>query len=1206
MTTTLDPMTFPLTGSQLIEASAGTGKTTAITNLYLRLVLGHGCEPLLPDRILVVTFTEAATQELRDRIRARLSQAAQAFRDGTEADAFLSALRADYPPESHAEQARALEVAAEWMDEAAVFTIHSWAWRMLREHAFASDTLFDQQLVTDTGPRLAEATRDYWRAFIAGLEPMAAQWLGSWCAHPDALQRQIRPLLARPTALATPLPPKEALTDAARHHAEWLQALKAEPWAERVADFREIFQRADAVDAFDRRKLGPKNVEGWLNSLEAWSAEADAVALELKKGWEALTPDRIHAAWKGDPALRDELAGCELLTELPALKTALDNPPDDGRGAVLAHAAQWIGSRFEAAQTQHAELGFDDLLTRLDRALQGPGAKTLAGMIRAQYPVVLIDEFQDTDPTQYRIFDAVYDIAGDHAQTAVVMIGDPKQAIYAFRGADIHTYLKARSACAGRLHTLAVNYRAAGAMVAGVNRLFAPAEERSGAGAFRFRRGEDNPLPFAPATAAGRNEVFVVGGVALDDREAPALQLWQDATLDDGKGLPGVGEERWAIAEAFASRLVEWLNAADRGEVGFRNEAGVLRPLTPGDIAVLVNQRAEAEIIRAAMRRRGLRSVYLSDRDSVYGAPQAAEIALWLQAAAEPDQVRAVRSALATASIGLSAAELEQLSLDESLLEQRIEQFRGYRLDWQRRGVLPMIRRLLDDFDIPARLLGDETLGERALTDILHIAELLQAASRGLEGEHALLRYLLEQIQANEEGTAVDVPSIRLESDAHLVQVVTVHKSKGLQYPLVFLPFAADYRSIKNNAGEVLRWHDEQGQLQLSASGGLRAMAGAREARLAEDLRKLYVAVTRAQFATFVGVAPRKRLDKSALGYLLSAFDPEAPPVIEPAPAITTTRLNTRDEPLVNAAARDYTGGRRPAWWIGSYSGLRDRRGGLGSEAVSREAMVLEEEAAIVDAAAGRGAADEPSAHPFIHEFPRGAATGSFLHDCLEWACNRGFSALLADPAALRDLVARRCQVRGWESYIDPLTDWLLRVMQTPLPLPGSGDDSRMPLQAAELASAELEFTVGVARADIQVIDQAITAHTLDGLPRPAIAPGRLNGMLKGFIDLVFLYEGRYYVADYKSNALGESDADYTEAAMRAAILGGRYDLQYSLYLLALHRLLSVRLPDYDYDRHVGGALSIFLRGIDGEQAGVHAERPPRALIETLDREFQP
>ncbi len=1205
MTAALNPLTFPLAGSQLIEASAGTGKTTAITNLYLRLVLGHGSEPLLPDRILVVTFTEAATQELRDRIRTRLAQAAQAFREPTDTDEFLTALRGEYAADEHLQQARKLELAAEWMDEAAVFTIHGWAWRMLREHAFASDSLFEQQLVTDTGPRLAEATRDYWRAYIAGLDSVTAQWLASWCSHPDALQRQVRPLLSRPSALAAAQSPASALTEAVQRHQNWLTALKAKPWGEWIAEFLTAFDAADAEDAFNRKTLRPSDVKRWLQQLEAWQADPEAGELNLRTGWERLTPAHIKAAWKKDDNGYTALSDCALIAELPALKAELDNPPDDGRSAVLAQAAEWIGERFQAAQIQHAELGFDDLLTRLDQALQGPGAAALSGMIRRQYPVVLIDEFQDTDPTQYRIFDAVYDIASNHAETAVVMIGDPKQAIYAFRGADIHTYLKARSACAGRLHTLVRNYRAAAAMVEGVNRLFAPAEANTGRGAFRFRDAQQNPLPFEPATAAGRDEVFVADGMALDDAERPALQLWQEATLDDAKGVPGITEERQAIAESFASRIVALLNAAARGEAGFRDAAGALRPLTPGDVAVLVNKRDEAELIRTAMRRRGLRSVYLSDRDSVYAAPQAAEMALWLQAAAEPDHVTAVRSALATASIGLSVAELDRLSSDESAVERRIEQFRGYRDDWQRRGVLPMIRKLLDDFSIPARLLADETQGERALTDILHIAELLQQASRALEGEHALLRYLLEQLQAEAEGTAAEVPQIRLESDAQLVQVVTVHKSKGLQYPLVFVPFAADAKKASVKNGKILRWHDEQGRLRLSATDGPRALAAAEEARLAEDLRKLYVAVTRAQFATFVGVAPRKRLADSALGYLLSALPADAKSLIEPAPAITAEVLQTPTEPVAELTARRYGGKRRPAWWIASYSGLRDRRGGLAIESASRETMVLEDEAAI-ESPSTATAVDTDSAHPFIHEFPPGPASGSFLHDCLEWACARGFRALVADPAPLRDQVARRCQVRGWERDIEPLTDWLLRILQTPLPLLGVPEGPAMPLCEAEATSPELEFTLGVSRADIQQVDQLITTHTLDGLPRPAIAPGQLNGMLKGFVDLVFLHQGRYYVADYKSNALGECDADYTHELMRGAILRGRYDLQYSLYLLALHRLLSVRLPDYDYDQHIGGALSIFLRGIDGPQAGVHAERPPRAFIEALDQEFRP
>lgn len=229
------------------------------------------------------------------------------------------------------------------------------------------------------------------------------------------------------------------------------------------------------------------------------------------------------------------------------------------------------------------------------------------------------------------------------------------------------------------------------------------------------------------------------------------------------------------------------------------------------------------------------------------------------------------------------------------------------------------------------------------------------------------------------------------------------------------------------------------------------------------------------------------------------------------------------------------------------------------------------------------------------------AAVGTFLHEILEWAGGQGFGRIADAPALLRDAVARRCAVRGWERWIDPLCAWLQDFLRQPL---GSADEPGFALADLDTWVVEMEFWVAVHDVDLAALDALVCRHTLGGAERPPLKAGQLNGMLKGFIDLVVEHDGRYYVIDYKSNWLGPDDAAYTAAAMAQEILAKRYELQYVLYLLALHRLLKLRLPGYDYETHMGGALYLFLRGSQAPTRGIHAERPPRALIESLDRLF--
>ena len=1229
----LDPLRFVLRGSRLIEASAGTGKTFTIAALYLRLVLGHGGEasfdrPLNPPDILVVTFTDAATQELRGRIRDRLAQAARCFEAAADEaglagqgfDRLLLDLRAGYPPSQWPACAARLRLAAEWMDEAAVSTIHGWCQRMLSEHAFDSGSLFTQQLEADQPELMAEAVRDHWRAHFTPLPLDAAARVKAWWADPGALLKEVQRLHAWREHLPEGRPPAEALqaaeTEAARVLGE-LQRPWAGPagWAVALAELLEQAVAAKSLSLHHNRKKWMAEIHRWAHaSVQDGAAEGPQIT---KDAWARLSPGSLAGLACGDvPAGWLSHPGWQALADL---RQALAQLPD-ARFDMLCHAVHDVNRRFEAEQQRRAQIGFDALLLRLDKALQGPGGQRLADRIRRQFPVALIDEFQDTDALQYRIFDAVYRLHENASDTALVLIGDPKQAIYGFRGADIHTYLRARLDTAGRLETLGTNFRSSHAMVEAVNRLFAHGEARVD-GAFGFRQGDDNPVPFQPVQARGRAERWVDRSEGA--AEAPALVFW---TLE-APGKPTVEATRQRMAQACATEVVRLLHAGQANQAGFARDDGAWRPVQPGDLAVLVQGRTEAEAVRKALRERGVRSVYLSDRESVFQSPVAADVQRWLQACAAPDDDRRLRAALATATLALGWDELDRLGHDELAWEARVLQFRDYHRLWQQQGVLPLLRRLLHDHQVPARLLaqGDE----RRLTDLLHLSELLQTASVTLDGEHALVRWLAEQRQDEASASGHDVRRLRLESEASLVTVVTVHKSKGLEYPLVFLPFGTSVKPVAPKAGETLRWRDADGHWRVEPSPSAEALAAADRERLGEDLRKLYVALTRARHATWVGLVPDKALDLSALGHLAglqpgdeydslcAALDRlarhpsggEAVMDLQAAPA--ETELTYRD-PTPPAPARPEPPRRdqpHARWWIASYSALRVDEAtwvppALAAQSAGEERFLqaLQERASVDDGA------DLVLPQATLHGFDRGAGPGTFLHQLLEWAGRRGFARLATEPVAQRDmadLVARRCNLRGWSAWTETLQHWLGQWVGTPLPLDSLDPEAGAAAPAAwRRYQVELEFWLPVQGVDAVAVDRAVCEHLLPGRERAPLAPQQLQGLFKGFIDLVFEHHGRHYVLDHKSNWLGPDDSHYHPEALASAVLSQRLELQYALYTLALHRLLRSRMPDYDYDRHVGGALVLFLRGHAAPGQGVFADRPPRALIERLDTLF--
>jgi exodeoxyribonuclease V beta subunit len=1266
MSNLLQPLSFPLHGSRLIEASAGTGKTWTIAALYLRLVLGHGgadgyARPLLPSDILVMTFTRAATRELSNRVRERLIEAAAYFRQdagagGGKADPYLDALLESYPDEAARSQAaHRLMLAAETMDEAAIFTIDAWCQRMLREHAFDSGSLFDEELVTDEAALFDDAAHDYWRQQVYPLDARLLEPLLDCWADVEQLKASVRALAGRREWLEREV---ERSGGAGR---ETLGALIGrlqrvqrsrvlelkEGWCERANRMEQwiVAEREAAPKCFHGAKMKPESVAKWFEALRAWAQDDHQLHPDLNgTAWNRLAPDGLlDACAKGyTPAIPADFDA------IPPLKAALDQL-EPLEHALYRHAALAIARRMEELKRNARQFGFADMLDRLQQALQGDNGAALRQRIVDQYPVALVDEFQDTAPNQYRIFDLLYRVEANDAALGLFLIGDPKQSIYGFRGADIHSYLSARQATTGRHYQLGTNFRSTQALVAAVNQVFLHAEghaERPGhpKGAFRFRAGEDNPLPFEAVDANGRRERLVGAG-------GPLAALLVSCTEADG-----IRKDDYR--EYFAHHCAEHIAGLLNDErAGFEGSDGFKR-LQPADIAVLVRDRKEAAAIRLALARRRIASVYLSDKDSVIDSEEAADVLRWLTAMANPLDGGLARAAFATRTAGLPLAELARLSGDELAWEQRVEQLKTLHLVWQRQGVLAMLRRFIHELDLPSTMLSLAG-GERRLTNLLHLAELLQTASRQLDGEQALIRWLAEQIETG--GDSGDERVLRLESDAELVKVVTVHKSKGLEYPLVYLPFAVTARKADKRNRSFLEYTDAMGTRHIDMALSDDALAAVEEARLAEDLRLLYVALTRPRHFLWLGVAAlaaRKEgantLHESALGYLLTGG--EALPAASLAlrweqvkggcDAIAVHRLDQAEGAAERGAAsftmlqredlqaplvpaRRFEGDFERDWSVGSFTSLTRRNpqdpsqgyaqllaadlladGGAaagwderaprapaavapGEARVPRTALqakLLEQQAL---AEALQRIADEP-----WHRFPRGSVPGNFLHEQLEWMAHEGFASV--DDAQFDARLLRRIERAGWANRQDDALAWLRAVAATPLPPLGA------PLSALHGALPELEFWFPSERLSSGALDRLCRRHVLPGVARPALPERRLHGMLKGFMDLVFEHEGRYWVLDYKSNALGGNDSAYHAKALALGVAEHRYDIQGALYMLALHRLLRSRLGDaYDPATQLGGAIFFFLRGIGHAQTrGCCVLAPEAGLLDGLDALF--
>lgn len=1210
----LQAESFELWGSRLIEASAGTGKTWTIAALYVRLVLGHGAEQgferaLRPSEILVMTFTRAATRELSDRIRERLLVAAQWFRGKKAANArdpFLDTLMEAYASESERKRAAwLLAMAAESMDDASVHTIDAWCQRMLKEHAFDSGCLFDEELVADEDAMRLQAIQDYWRQSCYPLaQESLAKVLAVWPSV-EALAKDMKGLSGQaiPESAAQGTL-EEVQVRATAQRLKDLKQLKA-GWSTRADSMRDWLIGQLPAKTNGWATLRQADTEKWLGKLKEWANDPEDTSLKEalgKTAWDRLTPEGLQSVRAvGSPAI---LFPTEF-HEFDELRVALEKLPTPA-AALRMHAAANVAKRLLKLKRQSGSFGFADMLTRLHTALNSENGARLRERILAQYPVALIDEFQDTSPLQYQIFDQIYQTQANDRRSALLLIGDPKQSIYGFRGADIYSYMQARRATSGRHYVLETNFRSTETLVGVVNHWFARADAARIEGAFMYRQGSDNPLPFVKVKANGRKEQLVTSA-----GHVPAMTLVHDLKIKNSN------DSLKAFGARCAEQIVTWLNDP---QSGFIEPGEPFKRLRPADIAVLVRTGKEAAAVRKELALRSVTSVYLSDKDSVFGSPVAHDLVHWLRAVATPQDVRLVRAGLATATIGLSLNELGWLASNDEAFDTRSMQLRQLKLVWQSQGVLAMLRQTLHQLGLAATWLPDPD-GERKLTNFLHLAELLQSASSMLDGEQALIRWL--QTEISEGGAQGDEQVVRLESDSDLVKVITIHKSKGLEYSVVCMPYATSFRKVDRKLTRFVNLADNQGIRHLHLDFDNEQLAQAERDRLREDLRLLYVALTRARHALWVGFSALKTGNSEACishnsgsGFLLGGTDPiDAPNWLAPlmdcasgdsnillieAPDDTPRSTLQHSTDLVALKIpSDYRANFERNWKIGSFSqltqdiSLAPAGSELSSLQVQRPADDEPDATEPSDSSAFSEALLSSSPQTW-HKFPKGADAGNFLHEQMEWLTAEGFALPENEPLIQR--LQRRCEHAGRDKHTDTVVAWLSEVVQTRLPGPDAC------LMELEHVLSEMEFWLPANRIVANEVDALCQAHVLAGVARPKLAERTLHGMLMGFADLVFEHQGKYWVLDYKSNFLGENDASYDCKTLANAMAHHRYDVQAALYMLALHRLLKLRLGrSYDPEVQLGGAVYLFMRGVRGPESGVCLIPASIALMDALD-----
>ena len=1196
----LNPITLPLNQISLIEASAGTGKTYTIGSLYLRLLLKAGennfSRPLNVEEILVVTFTEMATEELKKKIRERITDAIDkltAFAETKDKsafknDEFLTALCQDL---NIFEAIHRLKLADQNMDLAAIYTIHGFCRRMLMQYAFHSGIHFNLELIKDQSDLLVRFANEFWREHFYPLPFEMADFIANELGSPDYVLSLLESNLGK--NLIVDLENQQALSISIteflhQYLGEYFKDIKALKrfWLESAGKISELITEELNKDyakgepkSLSRRSYNTSRLAKWIDQVNAWANDPRDYVLN-----ETLMSYFTQSALgeKGEEGASPFIA--PIFAELEERASALMSQ-DLLRRVILYHYRQGLQQKLLDYKLNHQEKSFDDLLRLFCEALQGPQGNELAEMIRFQYPFAMIDEFQDTDSQQYAIFSKIYR-DNPEKNTGFIMIGDPKQAIYRFRGADIFTYLKASNEAQSRFE-LTKNYRSEKHLVDGVNALFDFPQSP-----FIYQN-----INFTAVDSRDDHLRFYLNGKA-----EPAYRFY----LTESDKV-----NKTEMAKICAISIQHWLKSAAENQAVFQNE-DTCKTLQAANIAVLVRDKNEAALVKNELQKLGIASVYLSDQSSVFDSHVAVELLRILKACLNVAE-RPILNAIATALFGLNAADIHQIQQNEADWQRWADSFAQYQQTWQRQGILAMLHQILLEQGISERLLSQAT-GERDLTDFLHLAEILQQAATLHESEAALLSWFEKQIQ----GEGRQEAQIRLESERQLVKIVSIHKSKGLEYDLVWLPFLAVPSKIPT-AGDMNVYYSKERDETLwdMENRNLNALY---EETFAEELRLLYVALTRAKYQMAFALPAQFDKKWNALHYVLSqgeigkeinlsdskntetllqTFKEKmqdnmeicTKPNLEAFPALS---INTKNDDL---KAAEFTGNIEQDWRITSFTSIEQghRRQNYFTESAGKKHAVFDDvkdydSQNTIEISTALLSENESN----ILDLPRGKQVGTALHRHFE-------NCYFSDLANTEEIDKLRQSLQLDETFTEPLQNWLQQISHTPL-------SKEIGITLADLANKdcikEMPFYLAIREYfDVEAFNHALKAH--HHLPSEPLQFEQIQGMVRGSIDLVFRHNGKYYLVDYKSNFLGLTLADYNQEVLKKEMLHSHYDWQYLIYTLALHRYLQSVVPHYDYARDFGGVFYLFLRGMNGEpQSGVFYDRPSVELITELDGVF--
>lgn len=1169
----------------LIEASAGTGKTYTLTALYIRLLIEKKLEV---DQILVMTFTKKATSELKERIFKRLKECLKSLETGIESkDSFVKEFVSKV--ESRDEAIKGIKAAIQNFDDSQVFTIHGFCQKILKEEALMAGTPFDFEVVQQD-EILTQAVEDFWRNFMNRYSDSEAgkyyiSKLLDIANSPTELRDQLSLIFSKPYAELE----GEGINDPVGYLKYLLKIRRdiVEIWEVEKATITEELINCDLKYYTD------KNVNSRIREMQKFIND-NSFSIDTFDQLKFFTTGYIQDPenLKSGKTRVPNHSFFEICNEYFELVQDIDNV----KTTLIQEAVEEISKIREKLSINSNTITYDDLLNRVEKALTG--SEELSETLQKKYPAALVDEFQDTDPIQYSILDSIY--PSQKTNSSLVMIGDPKQAIYAFRGADVHTYIQARDEAEVKQYTLHKNFRSTPSINKAINTMFGIS---------------DRP--------------FIEKQIEYRDVDTGQPELEDDFLIEGNPGsgvrfitTPGIdsnkGDANDFVFSQTVNEITRLLGEAEEGNVLIRN-----RELEAGDIAVLVSNHRHAEEVKSRLKAIGIDSVTYS-REKVFESAEAHRLEAVMSAVLDPYNRIAVNNALVSGFWGQDLNEIYELSIEGDQRQELIDELQELEEVWERDGFYPMFRKLLFSNERIAKL-AQFSNSERILTNLYQLADICARAEKeGKLDPHALYHWFMDEMIDPDKD---DEKTLLLESDQNLVKISTIHNSKGLEFPVVFCPTLWNVRT-GNGKNLLTEYHNEDDDpvIRYDQQPGEekdKAEFYSNLENTAEEVRKYYVAVTRAKYLC---VIPWANYDASLQSGMVSSLIGSE--IVEDI-LRNNTKLKSDKEftdqtllELFERLKRDSDGAielkilaeeddgqylskerhlsRAEEMIAKSYEGRDDLQVQRRVESFSSLAHQHSEpgepdyDQVMESYLSAINQEREEVRDLNIFTFPRGATAGTAIHKLFEDKNFRFDKALDDDHKLIIEKVLDQYQIdRKW---IQTTQNMIRNVVSAEIP----GLILSEVKETEELR--EMEFHFKVRQPSLENILGIIRSED----EKRKSSGQDLESFLTGFIDLIVRQNGKYYIVDYKSNYLGDRLGDYSRDHLKEEVHNASYDLQYHLYTVALVKYLKSRMKEFNYEKDFGGVAYLFVRGMrKGVGNGVWFHKPEEAVIRSLTNELE-